>query len=348
MKAALFHGAKKPFQITEMADPELKEGYVIVRIKGAGICGGDLHRYSGGIKVEPLPHIMGHQIAGVVEKVGPGVPETIIPDMRVAILPFDSCGVCQNCRKGMDNLCLYLFQRWNLTENFYGGFAELVPVPYRCLVPIPESIPLVEAASLTDAVATPYHAIRLAGIQLGETAVVFGIGDLGSVVVQLARAQGARVIAVDVLEEKLKLAKMLGADITVNAARTNPVAQVQELTDGLGAQVAFEVAGRNDTTLAAIDCVRRGGRVILVGATDEPISEFRTMPYSKTGFALNRQLTLIAAWAMTSYEVQEVVNLRALGLINTEIGLSVLPLEEINEAFHHKAQGELTRVILVP
>ena len=348
MKAALFHGTNQPFEITEVEDPEPREGYVLVCIKGAGICGGDLHRYRGGIKVKPLPHIMGHQVAGVVAEVGSGVPANIKFGMRVAVLPFDSCGVCENCKKGMDNLCVDLFKRWSFTENFYGGYAELVPVPYKCLVEIPKSIPLIEAASLTDAIATPYHAIRLAEIHLGEIVVVYGIGDLGSAIVQLAKLEGGQVIAVDVLEEKLGLAKALGAEETVNAADVDPVMQIKRLTDGLGAHVAFEVAGRNDTTLQAIDSVRRGGRVILVGATDEPINGFITMPYSPKGFALTRELTLKAAWAMISYEVQEVVNLRASGLIDTKTGLSVLPLEQINEAFDRKAGGELTRVILTP
>jgi D-arabinose 1-dehydrogenase-like Zn-dependent alcohol dehydrogenase len=215
-------------------------------------------------------------------------------------------------------------------------------------MPIPESIPLVEAACLTDAIATPYHAVRLAGIRLGEIVVIYGIGDLGSALVQLAKLQGGWVIAVDILAEKLELARSLGASAVVNASEGDPVLQVKELTEGLGAHVAFEVAGRNDTTLAALDSVRAGGRVILVGATDEPINGFVTMPYAQKGFALARQLTLMAAWAMTSYEVQEVVKLRNLGLIDTKKGLTVLSLDQINEAFERKAKGELTRVVLTP
>lgn len=347
MTAAVFYGPNRPFTLEEVDCAEPGPDEVLLRIAGAGVCGGDLHRFRGRISVSPLPRIIGHRISGIVEKCGSGVPESVRTGMRVVVLTRYSCGSCRNCVRGKDNLCMA--PNWELSRGFYGGFAEFIVVPYQSLIELPDNIPLVEAANLVDSLGTAFHAFRLADVRVNEVVAVFGVGDIGLTIVQLAARQGAIVIAVDVRDRALELARRLGATETINAGKTDdPAAVVRSLTAGYGADVSFEVAGKNESTLWAIDCVGRGSRVVLVGATEKPVEPFVTMPYAAGGFALTRELTLRAAWSQTRDDVACVIRMVEAGELDLQIGHAAVPLRQINHAFLGKESGEFTRVVVVP
>ena len=345
MKAALFYGAKQPFKIEEVDRPELRNNQAMVKVEACNICGGDLHRISGGLKVEPVPSIIGHQVSGIITEVGTEVTD-FRPGDRVAVVAFQSCGSCINCLDGMDASCLNT--PWSIVFGYYGGFAEYVSAPVDALIPVPESIPLDEASSLSDAFSTPFNAVRLAKIEVGESVVIFGVGDLGSSAVQFAKLEGAYVIAVDTKENKLEMAKKLGADEVVNASKETPVeAVLGRFTEG-GVDVAFEMAGTNKTTLQCLDSVRPRGRVVLVGATDSPINGFITMPFQK-GFSITRGLTLIGCYAWGSTRnVKTVFKLRERNVINTSEGTTIVPLADINKGFDLKQRGVFNRVLIKP
>lgn len=345
LKAAVLNEYNQPFEIEEVEQEELEKGFVAIEVRASGICGGDLHRYTGGIEVNPLPSIIGHQVTGVVHEVGEGVSKDWI-GRRVGVSPISHCGNCHNCLAGKSNLCLS-DHRWNIVSGFYGGYAEYVNVPKSCLVEIPENIPFSEAACLVDAFATVYHAVDLAGIRLGETAVIYGAGDLGTAAIQLAKLSGAKIISVDVKDHKLEVAKKLGAWETINANDEDPVDKIQELTNGLGADIAFEIAGSEKTTLQALDSTGVGGRIVLVGATDNPIDGFKTMPYAKDGFGIMTQKKLLASSAFTMADIEACVSLREHGLIDTKTGLKELKFQNINDGFKGKIEGNYSRAILV-
>ncbi len=345
MRAALFHGPGQAFELADVEPPPVANGEVLVRISASATCGGDLHRVSGGIVVDPLPSIIGHQVAGVVVQVGPGVPATVAEGTRVTVVPFDRCRTCRACSSGRDNLCANSDRTWSILRGFYGGYAELISVPHACAVPVPDSISLLDSASLPDAFGTPYHAVRLAHVEPGEMAVVLGVGDIGTALIQFLRLRGADVVAVDVNIEKLDLATALGATHTIDASRTAPLPAIADLTDGAGADLAFEAAGLEVTTHQAIDSVARGGRVVLVGATDEPIRELATMPTPPRGLSIAREVTLSGSWAMTTTDVHAVIDLAADGELDITTGRSVLPLDAINEGFDGKRDGTVTRLV---
>lgn len=333
-KKAVMMGPQKPFVIEEEALAPLPKGFVLIRVVGAGICGGDTHRYSGSITREfdgreiVYPCTIGHQVTGVVEELGEGVSESY----RGKHVGLGGTGMPDP---------------WSVL--FCGGFRSYIQAPIGALIEIPEDIPLDEATCLVDAYATSYHSTKAANIRLGETVVVLGVGDLGSAVIEFSKLSGAIVIAVDVREEKLEMAKTLGADYTVNVQKNDLVNFVKGTTNGLGADVSFEVAGKNETTIAAMKVLRYSGRAFLIGATDNPITEFATMPYNENAcFSISKALTLQSAFGFTQEDIRAVVALRARGLLNTKLGLKRLPMSQINDGFRGKIAGEYHRVVLDP
>jgi L-iditol 2-dehydrogenase len=256
----------KQLEMVRMAEPEAGPDDVLVRVRACGICGSDVHGFDGstGRRIPPL--VMGHEAAGEVAKVGANVKD-LRPGDRVT---FDStiyCGQCYHCARGEVNLCENR-QVLGVSPGEYrrhGAFAEYVVVPRRIVYRLPENLSYDQAA-LIEAVSVAVHAVNLTPIVLGDTAVVVGSGMIGVLAVQAARAAGcARVIAIDLDEGRLQLAKQLGATEIIATKSGDPAAKVRELTDGRGAAVAIECVGATDPIRTAIACVRKGGAVTLVG-----------------------------------------------------------------------------------
>lgn len=265
MKAMLLKEYKK-LELVELPKPEIGANDLLVQVKACGICGSDIHGYDGstGRRIPPL--VMGHEASGVVAEVGSNVQGFQVGN-RVTFDSTVSCGVCPSCRKGRINLCENRQVLGVSCQEFrrHGAFAEYVTVPQNIAYHLPDEFPF-EHAALIEAVSIAVHAANRTPIRLGDTAAVIGSGMIGLLVIQAARLAGcAKVIAVDLDDNKLAIAKTLGADVGLNPKTTDVVQAIAELTGGRGADVAFEVVGATPTIQSAIQSVKRGGHVTLVG-----------------------------------------------------------------------------------
>ncbi len=265
MKAMLLSEYKK-LEIVDMPMPEVGPNDLLVRVQACGICGSDIHGWDGssGRRIPPL--VMGHEAAGIVAEVGARL-QGFAPGDRVTFDSTVSCGKCSSCRRGSINLCENRQVLGVSCEEFrrHGAFAEYVVVPQNISYKLPDDLPF-EHAALIEAVSIAVHAANRTPVSLGDTAVVVGSGMIGLLVVQAIRLAGcSRVIAVDLEDGKLQIAKSLGADVGLNPKQVDVVAEVKKLTGGRGADVALEVVGATATVRTAIDCTRKGGAITLVG-----------------------------------------------------------------------------------
>ena len=241
MKAAVVTSLDAPLEIQERPVPEPGEGQVLVRIEACGLCHTDIHAARGDWPVKPAPpFVPGHEGVGVVTAVGGGVTQHELGD-RVAI-PWlgHACGHCDHCISGWETLCE---QQQNSGYALDGGFAEYTVADANYVVTVPDGVSSFDAAPLTCAGVTTYKAIKVAGIRPSERVAVFGIGGLGHSAVQYARLVGAEVIAVDVKQSKLDLARELGADHVVDASKVDPAEAIAEL-GGADVAVALTVTPR--------------------------------------------------------------------------------------------------------
>ncbi|MGQ9586688.1 MAG: alcohol dehydrogenase catalytic domain-containing protein [Anaerolineae bacterium] len=267
MKAVRLVEIGRPLEMQEVPLPPVGEGDVLVRIRAAGICHSDAHYRAGISPVGPLPQTLGHEIAGVVEGVGPAV-RSLRPGDRVCLHYLITCGECPYCRRGTEQFCV---QGEMVGKHRDGGYAEYITVPARSVVPLPDEIPFEHGAVLMCSSATSFHALRKARLAPGETVAIFGVGGLGMSAVQLARAFGAlEVYAVDIHAGKLALAEKYGA-VPVDAAAHDPVAELQRLTNGQGVDVALELIGLPTTMRQAVQVLAPFGRAVLVGIADRPL-----------------------------------------------------------------------------
>jgi L-iditol 2-dehydrogenase len=253
-------------EITDMPKPEIGPKDVLVSVHSCGICGSDIHGYDGssGRRVPPL--VMGHEAAGTITAKGSEVTGFEEGD-RVTFDSMISCGTCHFCRAGNINLCDSRRVLGVSCEEYrqHGCFAEYVALPENILYKLPDALSF-EHAAMIEAVSVAVHAANRTPVTLGDTAVVVGSGMIGLLVIQAIRLAGcSRVIATDLSDERLAVARELGADVTINAKSEDVVARVAELTGGRGADVSLEVVGATPTITTAIHSVRKGGSVTLVG-----------------------------------------------------------------------------------
>jgi L-iditol 2-dehydrogenase len=265
MKALLL-SEYKHLAIAELPTPAPGSGEVLIRVAACGICGSDVHGYDGASGRRIPPIVMGHEAAGVVAAVGEGAAKYQVGD-RVT---FDStvyCGACEFCRRGEVNLCNNR-QVIGVSCGDYrraGAFAEYVTVPERILYRLPDNLSFADAAML-EAVSVAIHAVRVAELKGGETALVIGAGMIGLLVEQAARASGcSRIFVTDLDATRLELARSLGADAVIDGSRESLTSRIENLTSARGVDVVFEAVGRPETVGAAIECTRKGGTVALVG-----------------------------------------------------------------------------------
>jgi threonine dehydrogenase-like Zn-dependent dehydrogenase len=259
MKAFRFYKPEDPLVLEELPLPKIDEGSVLVKVKGSGICGTDLHYKHGRQTPSRIPATLGHEIAGIVERVGSGVTDLVEGD-RVVVHYFVSCGACSKCDIGQDNKCS---SYRSFGQDIDGGFAEYTAVPARNAFKLPKEVPFDQGAVIGCAVSTAFHSLRVGQTSPGDRVAVFGLGGVGMNVVQCAKAFGAsKIIGVDTIESKLQLAKQLGADETINAGREDPLKVIMDVTNGLGVDVALECAGHPKTmewTLKSVEISRRAG-----------------------------------------------------------------------------------------
>jgi 2-desacetyl-2-hydroxyethyl bacteriochlorophyllide A dehydrogenase len=297
MKAMRFYEAGKPLKLEDLPKPTISSNEVLINVKAVGICGSDIHIIHGETST-PTPIILGHEIAGVISEVGNNVKTFNVGD-RVCVDSIIFCGNCVNCMSGRDNIC----RKWALYGiHTDGGMAEYVKVREINCIKLPENVSFEEGAIATDAIATPYHAIKRAKISVSDFVVIYGCGGLGIHAVQLANLCGAKVVAVDVIEERLDLAKKLGAEIAINAKEVDPIKEVMSLTNNVGADVAMEFVGSPITLEKTLNSVRRGGKAVLVGLSGEPLTY-------DTRKIVRGELDVMGSYAFCKRDIEEVLNL---------------------------------------
>ena len=265
MQAMLLTEYRK-LELTSLDRPTWDTNDVLVSVRACGICGSDVHGYDGstGRRIPPL--VMGHESAGVVAEVGANVT-SVRPGDRVSLDSLLYCGECELCRRGQTNMCAGRRILGVACQEFrqQGAFAEFVVVPEQAVYPVPDDLPF-EHAALVEPVSVALHAVSRLRIDLGDSAAVVGSGMIGLLVIQALKIAGCdEVIAIDLDDDRLRLAEELGATATVNSANCDAVAAMLERTAGRGVDVALEVVGATQPLATAIGCVRRGGQIGLVG-----------------------------------------------------------------------------------
>jgi L-iditol 2-dehydrogenase len=342
MKALLL-SKYKHLEIADLPTPAPTPDEVLIRVAACGICGSDVHGYDGASGRRVPPIVMGHEAAGRIAAVGKNVNGLAEGD-RVT---FDStvyCGACPHCLRGNINLCDNR-QVLGVSCGDYrraGAFAEYVVVPARIVYRLPDQLSFTEAAML-EAVSVALHAVAVTQMRRDDTALVIGAGMIGLLILQSLRATGcSRVFVADLDDSRLKIAKELGAT-EVLSSKSDLVDQVMKVTNATGAEVALEAVGRSETVAAAIDCVRKGGTVTLVGN----ISPLVTLPLQKV---VSRQIRLQGSCA-SSGEYLKAIELLASGAIKVKpLITAVAPLDDGPAWFErlHAGEKNLLKVVLTP
>jgi L-iditol 2-dehydrogenase len=342
---ALTLTAYNEFTYGEAPEPEVPPGHVRVSVGACGICGSDVHGMDGssGRRIPPL--IMGHEAAGTIESVGQGVVGWA-PGDRVTFDSMLSCGECDDCRAGRSNLCpsRRVLGVSCVDYRQHGAFAEMVTLPSHVLLRLPDGIAM-EDACLAEPVSVALHAVRRVPVRPGDTAVVIGAGIIGLLVIQALKLAGCgRVIAVDLDSRRLALARELGADDALVSDRDRVLQHVRASTGGDGADLAMEVVGVGPTVALAVDCVRKGGSVGLVGNLAAGV-EFPLQS------VVTREVSLFGSCASAGEEFAEALRLIADGSVRVRPLVSaVADLAEGAGWFQrlHDNKEGLIKVILRP
>src|SRR5579884_933238 len=336
MKAAVVKEFGRPLVIEDRPIPEPGPGQITVRMEASGLCHTDIHAAHGDWPVKPAPpFVPGHEGVGIVDELGPGVSGVALGD-RVA-MPWlgYACGTCDYCVSGRETLCL---EQENMGYSIDGSFGEYATAFARYVVKVPDGIDPFDAAPLTCAGVTTYKAVKVAGTRSSDLVAVFGVGGLGHLAIQYAAIAGGRVIAVDVVDEKLELARQLGAEFTVNAAREDPVEAIKALG---GADQAIALAVSPKAFEQAYRSLRRGGTLVFVAL---PADNEVRLPIFET--VLNG-ITIVGSIVGTRADLREVFELHAAG--RTHVTREVRPLARVNESIADVEAGRVAaRIVFAP
>ena len=327
-RAAVVHDFHTPLTVDQVSAVALAAGQVRVRVEACGLCHTDIHAAHGDWPVKPSPpFVPGHEGVGIVVELGPGATEVAVGD-RVA-MPWlgYACGICDYCVSGRETLC---HAQENTGYSIDGGFGEYAVADARYVVKVPAGIDPLDAAPLSCAGVTTYKAIKVAGTRSSDLVAVFGVGGLGHLAIQYAAIAGGRVVAVDLHDDKLELARELGAEFTVNAAEQDPVEAIQRLG---GADQAIALAVSPRAFEQAFASLRRGGTLVFVAL---PADNEVTLPIFET--VLNG-ITIVGSIVGTRADLREVFELHAAG--RTHVTRETRTLAQINEAM---ADVEAARV----
>jgi len=285
MKVVRLHGVGD-LRVHEEPKPTIKPGEALIRVTAVGVCGSDLHWFSeaaiGDAEIEQ-PLVLGHEFAGVIEEIR-GDHRGLTPGQRVAVDPAIPCNDCEFCLEGNPNLCEHLdFAGHGMYD---GAMQEYIPWPTRCLYPLPASITNVDGAML-EPLGVAVHSVDLGKLQTGMSVGVFGCGPIGLLVLQVARAAGAtRLIATDKLPHRLEVARRMGATDVIQASGGTEIGGVLTATNNRGADVVFEAAGENDAVETAIETVKPGGTVVLIGIPSDDWTAFSSSTARRKGVTI--------------------------------------------------------------
>jgi alcohol dehydrogenase, propanol-preferring len=338
MRAAVLREFKTPLTIEDVAQPQPTAEEVLIEVEACGVCHSDLHVADGDwpqlVPITKRPLILGHEIAGRVAEKGASVSQLKVGDRVGVPWVYWTCGECEFCREGNENLCA----KQKITGvTVDGGYAEFVKVPASHATKIPDGLSSVEAAPLFCAGVTVYRALKHAKIQPGQRLAVFGVGGLGHLAVQIGVGLGAIVTAIDVSDEKLAQAKNLGATATLNASNVNVV---KEMRRAGGVHTALVTSPAKKAYDTAFPCVRPTGMLLVVGLPSESLC-FPPILMAAT------EVRIQASSVGTREDLREVLAMGAAGEVRCQT--ATRPLAQINEALEQLRQGQVSgRIVLVP
>jgi L-iditol 2-dehydrogenase len=328
-------------EIREIEDPKIGPDEVLVEVKSAGICGSDLQYYEWRTEIK-TPIVLGHEFAGPITEVGERVRGWRVGDRIASETSARICGECYYCRHGDYNLCK---RRKGFGSGVDGAFTQYVAVPARLLHRIPSNLTYDEAA-VVQPCSDIVHAVSVnAEILPGDTVVVLGSGPMGLLTMQVARARGAgRVIVtgLSIDESRLNIAKQIGADVTINIQDEDPIKKISGLTDGMGADVVFEVTGSGPAMTQALDMVRRKGQIVVIGVNMKPVS--------LDSFKILENEITIRGSSMSNWDDYE----RAIGLISRgQVKIKPLithkfPITAWDQAFKLLVEKKAGKVLFTP
>lgn len=333
MQAAVVRSFGKPLSLEEVQVPTPGPGQVLVKVVASGVCHTDLHAAQGDWPVKPvLPFIPGHEGAGYVAALGAGVTSLKEGDRVGVPWLHSACGACEHCISGWETLC---GAQKNTGYSVNGGFAEYVLAQASHVGRIPAFVTFADAAPILCAGVTTYKGLKETEVRPGQWVVISGIGGLGHMAVQYAKAMGMRVAAVDIGEDKLDLARSLGAEIALDA-RMDPAKELQRLIGG--AHGVLVTAASNEAFLQSIGMLRPRGTCALVGL---PPGDFATPIFE----VVLKRITIRGSIVGTRMDLQEALELAAIGQVRSTIERQ--PLTAINDVFDRMRQGTIHgRVVL--
>jgi alcohol dehydrogenase, propanol-preferring len=343
MKAARIVKVNEPLQVQELQTPKPKGSQVLIKIQSSGVCHSDVHVWEGyyeGIDGQPLktadrgvkyPLTPGHEIAGIVDGLGEQV-EGFSKNDKVLVYPWIGEGLCPACRIGEENLCDKPRSLGIYTD---GGYAEYVLVPsYKYLVNIGDDMDTDTSAPLSCAGLTAYGAVKNANLKPDDNVVIVGTGGLGLMAIQLAKAvTGAKIIAMDLDDKKLDVAKKNGADNTINSKKEDPVKAIMELTDKLGADAVIDFVNASKTVETDMQFLRRRARLVLVGLFGGELKlALVTMP--------TRVYKIIGSYTGTLSDMIELVSLARRGVIKPVVS-NRFKLDQATDALTMLKEGKI-------
>lgn len=339
-------GLKADFELSEKSMPELQEGEVLVKVAGCGVCHTDISFWHFGVKTKgELPLTLGHEISGTVVA---GAREWIDKNVIIpAVLP---CGDCELCRKGRSNICQNQLMPGN---DFDGGFASHVKVPCKYLCPVPDEVlknySLKQLSVIADAISTPYQVVKKSGLEAGDFAIVIGVGGIGIYGAQIAKIFDAKVLALDIDDEKLDIARQNGADAIFNTKGSDireVKAKVREIAKELGVSrygwKIFEMSGTKPGQELAFNLLTFASTLSIVGFTMDKLEV-------RLSNLMAFDAKVIGTWGCKPELYPEVVSLVTDGKLKIDQFIQTFPMSKINEVFKNTLEHKYTkRSVLVP
>jgi L-iditol 2-dehydrogenase len=328
-------------EVREIEEPGIGPGQVKIQVGAAGICGTDIHIFRDEYKTNP-PVVLGHEVAGKVAEIGPGVSGIDLGARVTTETYFATCGVCRYCRDGQENLCL---DRQSIGSMVNGGFTDYLIVPAENIHRLPENVSLV-AGALTEPLACVVHGVlNRRTINAGDIAVIAGPGAIGLLTLQVVKAAGATVVMLGTSadEQRLALARQLGADYTFDVQSEDPLALLREITvQGLGADVVYECSGAGVAAMQLLDLVRRRGRYVQIGLFGQPVAwDLDQICY--------RELTVTGSFASVPSSWIRALQLMESGAVQTEPLISHrMSIAEWEEAFSIFDSKEGVKILFQP
>lgn len=328
MKAASLFGVGD-LRIIDKDVPEIGDGEVLIRVGACGVCGTDMHFFKGEWKVK-TPIVLGHEFSGVVAKVGSKVRGVEVGDHVVAE-PNILCGRCKYCRMSERNFFCENIQTIGVTVD--GAFAEYVKVPEQNVYRIPGEMPLEEAA-LIEPLACIIRGVDNVGIPVGSSVAIVGTGPIGLLMIQVVKHYGAsKIFAIDIIEDRLRLARELGATLTINSTQQDPEKAIREATDNIGTDISIECVGSSSAIEVAFRLVRRGGRLLIFGVAPEH-DVWRVKPFE----LYDKEVSIFASYR-SPYTFQRAVELASSGNLRLRPIVShIHTLKEAPEVFKELAE----------